>query len=508
MTKSLDEASELVKMQVDRVDAVNGPATGIPFLMLKAADLTKVKYSAAEMRSMAAHGQAHVDPDGSINYPVADKADLESAIHAVGRSKGSHDSIRAFLMRRATALGASSMIPDNWNKDGSMKVTKASANDAREDDAANVVIGDDQPIPDGDALMEQATENADGLGVPTRAPGDPDDPTSPAWEAVDAARARQAIELTVALRRLVSLAQDREQQEASVDADGDDLDNVFDLGDVQDALQFVLETLAPFAVGEQAEADGRTAETTVMKAGRVLSSVNEQRIRAALERLQQIIGSLPPPTVEEGTPVDKTPTTPEAAPVAKAKGDPMVACYDAQGNLLGAVAQADMTPLAAGTPVDAPAAEAPDDTSDEPATDAATDTAPAPDATDTATIPGTETVVSPTDAPVAKAAKLDLSGMLAEALAPVAKQLEANSELAAVVKGLQEQVEALRAMPDNRRSPLLNGATGTPGLASRNPDDEHIEGLRKSLAEETNPGRRADLSLALAVADIKQRFAN
>ena len=72
-------------------------------------------FSAEERRSLAKQGKAM--PDGS--YPIRNTADLKNAIHAVGRGGSSHNAIRKFIMRRARALGASNMIPDDWKSDGS-----------------------------------------------------------------------------------------------------------------------------------------------------------------------------------------------------------------------------------------------------------------------------------------------------------------------------------------------------------------------------------------------------
>lgn len=76
----------------------------------------RAKYNADDRKKMAANGQAM--PDGS--YPIADKEDLQNAIHAVGRGSGSHMAIRKHIVKRAKALGATDMIPADWNADGSM----------------------------------------------------------------------------------------------------------------------------------------------------------------------------------------------------------------------------------------------------------------------------------------------------------------------------------------------------------------------------------------------------
>ena len=88
----------------------------------KSYDVTvKAKYSAEQLRTMLSHGQAYRNADGEPSYPIGDQADLSNAIRAVGRGGADHDAIRAYIIRRARALGASDMIPDNWNADGSLK---------------------------------------------------------------------------------------------------------------------------------------------------------------------------------------------------------------------------------------------------------------------------------------------------------------------------------------------------------------------------------------------------
>jgi len=80
----------------------------------------RAKYKQADRDEMAKNGEAMAD--GS--YPIADEDDLKKAIKAVGRGNADHDSIRAHVIKRAKALKLSSLIPDNWNSDGSLKETK------------------------------------------------------------------------------------------------------------------------------------------------------------------------------------------------------------------------------------------------------------------------------------------------------------------------------------------------------------------------------------------------
>lgn len=387
------------------------------------------------------------------------------------------------------------LITDNQETPMPASVAKAD-----ETLAADAVLGDDAPLPDADTINADATDGADGIGSPTDAPGDPDDPRSAAWEAVDAARARQALQLTVALQRLVTEAQDRETQEAAVSDDADDLNNAWSMSDVLLCLDEVLQLLAPFAVTEQAEADQLTAE--VVKSGRTLSSANEKAIRGAADALQNVLATLPPATddgqpVAKETPVTDPATTTEPAAdvdVEKAKGDPMQAVYDDAGKLVGMIDPGNLVEIAP-TAEEDPAPEA------EPATDATT--APA---ADVATIPGTDTVQAPVaktedEDQVAKAVADSVTHALGEALAPLAKQLEMNAELADVVKGLQESVEKMSREPDNRKSPIVNGGTGVAGAAARDGSQtDPYADLRKVAKTSTGTAKTsADMALALAV---------
>jgi hypothetical protein len=81
-------------------------------------DLIEAKYSADQLRSMLDKGQAIKNDDGDPSYPIGDAEDLGKAIKAVGRGGGSHDKIRAYIVRRAKALGKSDMIPDDWSSTG------------------------------------------------------------------------------------------------------------------------------------------------------------------------------------------------------------------------------------------------------------------------------------------------------------------------------------------------------------------------------------------------------
>jgi hypothetical protein len=76
-------------------------------------------------RSLAKKGKAMPDSEGSGGrFPIRNREDLAKAIKAVGRAKGGEEGrrkVRRFIMRRARELGLTSMIPDSWSSDGSVK---------------------------------------------------------------------------------------------------------------------------------------------------------------------------------------------------------------------------------------------------------------------------------------------------------------------------------------------------------------------------------------------------
>lgn len=100
----------------------------------------RAKYSADELKSMLAKGQAFKNAKGEPSYPIGDKEDLSKAIHAVGRGGADHNAIRKYIMRRAKALGASDMIPDNWASDGSVKAGEAMTLEPRENEPEDATV--------------------------------------------------------------------------------------------------------------------------------------------------------------------------------------------------------------------------------------------------------------------------------------------------------------------------------------------------------------------------------
>jgi hypothetical protein len=73
-------------------------------------DMGKADFSDDERKGLASRGQAL--PDGS--YPIRNKSDLSNAIQAYGRAKDKGRA-KAWIIRRAKALGATGMLPDSWS---------------------------------------------------------------------------------------------------------------------------------------------------------------------------------------------------------------------------------------------------------------------------------------------------------------------------------------------------------------------------------------------------------
>lgn len=361
--------SEIINPNIPRVDAVDGPATGMPFLLLKS--------------------QAPVLKDGGPDDVVEDIEGTD--------------------------------VQDGPNIDG---------------------------------------DTVDDMDAASATPG------APAWEAVDAAKARTATDALVQVRDQLKELAAREGAEDDDDA----WDNRWNLEDATCALDFALSTLAAFAVNEQNEAD------------------SGQREAEAEARSLGLIKSLHMPL--EGIVKELTPT-PAPAEVAKAD-DTQVAVYDQNGNLLGSVNSDDLTPLAtapeagsdAATEGDAPAAD--DAAPAEPV--AAAEAAPAPVATPA---PAPDPAAPAAPAVDDKTVTKSLDDQIAEA---VAKALEAA--VAAAVEplvqsnaALTERVEKMAQTPRNS-GPMLNGQMpGSHGPALRGHSDQDLIDLRKQLQDEQDPGK-------------------
>lgn len=83
--------------------------------------------NADAMRRLINKGKAMPAPgqDRPGRFPIANRQDLLNAVKAVGRVQPHTDEARAavrrFILKRASELNLSSLIPPSWAADGSLK---------------------------------------------------------------------------------------------------------------------------------------------------------------------------------------------------------------------------------------------------------------------------------------------------------------------------------------------------------------------------------------------------
>jgi hypothetical protein len=384
-------------------------------------------------------------------------------------------------------------------------------------------------------------------------------PASPGWEQMDADTAQKWTTILTRADIALETLSDREAQEAvSPEGNDTDFDNSYDLASAREAVQWVIGILAAYAVGEQTEADevsdgvfkalqsldpvkvGADADVilglrAVKKAGRVLSGSNEQAIRDAIASLTNVLATLPAAPVEDAVvKAQEVPTLPQTpnepliaaydlshAPigvtvaskmlsfdqakerVTKAKGDPMVACYNANGDLIGVVDPDDLVTTAAGKPAEtADAAPAPADG------DGAQP--PNPDVADAAAANAATAAAAPT-APVAPVAKA-LDNMAETVRKAVADAIEAAEEgHQKVVKSLEDRLAKVETSPAPGGPLLSDRPHGGPESGAHLRDqgagsNPALELVEKQLAVATDPSERTRLQRLAFLETLKPRY--
>lgn len=470
-----DELTEITKMHAPRVDLVGAGAVGFDFILAKSAEGLMTPDQVLELAKRA-------ESTANINdLPDSDFAYIESGGTKDDTGKTTPRSLRHFpIMDAAHVRNALARASSSPFGEKAMPKIKAAAEKFGIDQ--HMEKADDQTV-DVDELEDSDVD----------ASGDPNDPGSPAWEAMDAARAAQAIELVVALRTNLQAALDREAAEALVGDDPEDAENVWNLQSALDASDCILGVLAPFAVTEQAEADNREDDDSiVLKSGRVLSGVNEGRIRQASDLLTSVLQTMEPVAKAEDDPVEL---------VVKAEDgeeSQLVLVYTADGQILGAVdpdAITTFAPTPAGKPAEADGTDTTADAVDP------TDTPDTPDvpadSADEREIPGTDTVQSPVEAApaadeedVKKGQNDNAPAWLEDALAPLRKALEERDER---LEAMQKRLDAFGKMPDDRNSPVRNGAVGPVREVARGELVNDEASLIKQAQDETDVMARQPL---------------
>ena len=101
--------------------------------------MEKRKYTDEQRQAMAKKGQAL--PDGS--FPIADVEDLKNAIHAYGRASDKA-AAKAFIIKRAKALGATNVLPEDWNAKGDEPEMTKEVESDKELEKVNVKGGEER----------------------------------------------------------------------------------------------------------------------------------------------------------------------------------------------------------------------------------------------------------------------------------------------------------------------------------------------------------------------------
>lgn len=334
-TPAEEEFTELTEFHPDRVDGVGKGANGVPRFLIAKQDEGAGLLDPEFVRGLVEKSEP-ADPADPWQITLSGSpAAVASLIH------------KAALRSRGPGQPAHTPEPATPEEAAVADVTKAD-------------------------MGPELDTGVDGLDptVPLAAPeddqpGDPTDPGSPAWEAIDAATAQKWLSIAARLKNALAVMADRELLEAAT-ADPEDAEKAWCLEDAQCAVDYVISVLAVFAAGEQAEADlggeqmdaiGKSAAPApeavtairkalapaeladalacletfgpIAKAGRVLSSVNETHIREAHQRLSTVLAALPQaPTADDGHAVAKEENMDDdkqAAEVAKDTADEQAA---------------------------------------------------------------------------------------------------------------------------------------------------------------------------------------
>lgn len=490
-TPDEDEFGELIDPDIHRLDQVGKAANGTPWLIAKSA--------------APGEGPALFDPE-FVREQVT-KADGETvADPGMVTVTGRPDSIAAVMRRMhesavATAevqslakadLSAADIndLPDDafayiepgGTKDADGKTTPRDKRHFPVHDEAHVrnALSRAPQSPFGGKAMPKIRAAAKHFGVQVTKADGYGDPGSPAWEAQDTDTAEGLIQAVLALRPRLEAFAAREGAEFAA-GDMGDLGDVIDLQVARDCLMQAAKLIGGVAVAERAEAGVPLAKASTTPAAHAAPNPQESTVTDTdtTDGVRK---------AEETAPTATQPTTPAAADVAKGTE--------------GGLTQAELAQLgrefllkkaakkAAKAAAQASGASAPDGTR---------------------VIPGTETVQAPAMATedVMKAAATIAATAVAEAMAPVTKQL---NELVTQAGSQSARVEKALAQPDDRRSPMLNGATGTPGLAPSHRGDgfersTEFEPVRKALAALPDGPQKEEAQREVAIAAIKGRFS-
>lgn len=161
-------------------------------------DLERRSFTQDQRDKMAAKGEAM--PDGS--FPIANRQDLENAIRAYGRAKNKR-AARRHIMKRARALGAMDLIPEDWKSmnradqaegqdkieraEGDAEVAAEVAGDGAAAEAEAVAEGDPAPAAEADPVARAVESGRAAMAKVGEAVEAVERAAAPAEEPVDRA---------------------------------------------------------------------------------------------------------------------------------------------------------------------------------------------------------------------------------------------------------------------------------------------------------------------------------
>lgn len=487
-----DDFTELVDPNITRVDVVDKAANGTTILIAKREDGAPAGLFDPEfVRDLVTKSDGEAQPAAEsvtvTGSPAAIARMMKQAAERASVRKSEREQYVEFVKAKYSAEdkrklaaqghamrgpGGEPDYPIDDQEDLGKAILAVGRGGADHDKIRAYVIrraremGHSDMIPDNwasDGSLKQPVAKAD----------DATDPGSQAWEAQDADSADGIVQAILALRPRLQAFAAREGAEVAAGEMGD-LCDVFDLQAARDCLMQAAKLVGGVAVAERAES-GALAK----------ASATTPAAHAAPNPQESTVTNTDTTGVREGEQAATT-TAEAAATVAKGAFGLSEAELAALGRQFllkkAAKAAAKQTPVAGAAPEDA------------------------------RVIPGTETVQAPAQVPddnIAKAMATQFATALGEAMAPVVKQVE---NLTTLVGSQSERVEKALAQPDDRRSPLLNGATGEPMLADRganNPaNSPAFQEIRKALDALPDGPAKEEAQRKVALAAIKARFGN
>lgn len=177
----MTDITELTDIEAERVDGVTNPASGFPFLLIKAidepaekasgcgccdacqwdadsrmtvkeAEVYKRDVSADERKKLASEG--HALSDGS--YPIANEGDLHNAAHLAKTGHGNVAAAKRLIARRAKELGVANPLDEH--EDTKKEAEVVTEPEADETPAADEAV--DKGADDLDARIQEAVTKA------------------------------------------------------------------------------------------------------------------------------------------------------------------------------------------------------------------------------------------------------------------------------------------------------------------------------------------------------------